>query len=68
MNWCPPKPGDAARYGEQKGGHPIFGPESPIDTEAACDAVGGKFYPRLFGWMVHVSVFDATDLGSIYGG
>ena len=68
VNWCLPKRGDAARYAEQKDGHPIFGPESPTDTKAACDAVGGQFYPRLFGWMVHVNVFQASDLGSIYGG
>src|SRR6185437_3249451 len=40
VNWCLPKRGDAARYAEQKDGHPIFGPESPTDTKAACDAVG----------------------------
>jgi hypothetical protein len=68
VNWCLPKRGDAARYAEQKDGHQIFGPESPIDTKAACDAVGGQFYPRLFGWMVHVNVFEASDLGAIYGG
>jgi hypothetical protein len=68
VNWCLPKRGDAARYAEQKDGHQIFGPESPIDTKAACDAVGGQFYSRLFGWMVHVNVFEASDLSSIYGG
>ena len=68
VNWCLPKRGSAARTAEQKGGHPMFGPESPIDTKTACDAVGGQFYPRLFGWMIHVNVFEATDLGSIYGG
>lgn len=67
VNWCLPKRDDAATYAERKDGHPVFGPESPIDTKAACDAAGGKFYPRLFGWMVHVNVFEASDLGSIYG-
>ncbi|MFI5228141.1 MAG: hypothetical protein ACHQWU_03675 [Gemmatimonadales bacterium] len=67
VNWCLPKRDQAARYSERKEGHPVFGPESPIDTKAACDAVNGQFYPRLFGWMVHVNVFEASDLGSIFG-
>ncbi|MGH8597430.1 MAG: hypothetical protein ACREXT_12300 [Gammaproteobacteria bacterium] len=25
-----------------------------ITTEQQCDAAGGRFYPQLFGWMVHV--------------
>ena len=31
-----------------------FGPNGSIATEQACDAAGGRFYPTLFGWMVHV--------------
>lgn len=34
---------------------------SPIATEAACNAVGGQFRPRLFGWMVHVMAFSGGD-------
>jgi hypothetical protein len=31
-----------------------FGPNGSIATQAACDEPGGRFYPHLFGWMVHV--------------
>ena len=31
-----------------------FGLQGSIATQEACDAVGGKFYPVIFGWMVHV--------------
>jgi hypothetical protein len=31
-----------------------FGSSGSISTKAACDAAGGRFYPQVFGWMVHV--------------
>jgi hypothetical protein len=31
-----------------------FGPNGSITTEQECDAAGGRFYPTLFGWMIHV--------------
>jgi len=31
-----------------------FGLRGSIATKEACDAAGGKFYPQVFGWMVHV--------------
>jgi hypothetical protein len=42
----------------------VFGPQSPIATRDACDAVGGRFFPSPLGWMVHVNVFaeDANDV------
>jgi hypothetical protein len=66
VNWCLPKPGDAARWLEQKDGKPVFGPESPIATKAACDAVNGDFHPNLFGWMLHANVYEGADLASIF--
>jgi hypothetical protein len=66
VNWCLPKKGEAARWLERHDGAPVFGPESPIATKAACDAVGGTFYPSLFGWMVHANVFSGHDLASIW--
>jgi hypothetical protein len=66
VNWCLPKKGDAARWFEQKNGKPLFGPESPIATKAECDAVHGDFHPNLFGWMIHLDVFEGHDLGSIF--
>ena len=64
INWCLPggSPAEAQRrWRETKDGRPVFGPKSPIATEAACQAVGGRFRPRLFGWMVHVMAFAGDD-------
>jgi len=35
-----------------------FGLQGSIATEEACDAAGGKFYPSIFGWMVHVYPYE----------
>jgi hypothetical protein len=35
-----------------------FGLHGSIATQEACDAVGGKFYPVIFGWMVHVYPYE----------
>jgi hypothetical protein len=67
VNWCLPPKGEERRWLEQKDGHPIFGPESPIATRAECDAAGGNFHENLFGWMLHANVFEGTDVGTIYG-
>ena len=37
-----------------------FGPKGSIATKEACDAAGGRFYPQIFGWMVHVYPWE-TD-------
>jgi hypothetical protein len=66
VNWCIPKKGDQARWTEQRDGHPVFGPESPIATKAACDSVNGDFHPSTFGWMIHANVVEGHDLGSIW--
>ena len=62
INWCLPPLADARRrWQETKNGQPVFGPKSPIATADACEAVGGRFRPRLFGWMVHVMAFSGDD-------
>lgn len=62
INWCLPPLADARRrWRETKDGQPVFGPQSPIATAEACEAVGGRFRPRLFGWMVHVMAFSDGD-------
>lgn len=64
INWCLPGGSLAEarrRWSETRNGQPVFGPRSPIATQEACDAVGGRFRPRLFGWMVHVMAFSAGD-------
>jgi hypothetical protein len=57
VNWCVPGRGQNARWFEQRDGHPVFGPQSPIATREACDAVDGRFFKSPLGWMVHVNVF-----------
>ena len=37
-----------------------FGLRGSISTQKACDAAGGKFYPLIFGWMVHVYPYEDT--------
>jgi hypothetical protein len=29
-----------------------------IATQTACELAGGKFYPVIFGWMVHVYPYE----------
>lgn len=69
VNWCTPRIGPRMRerWRETKDGHPVFGPRSPIATKEACDAVGGRFRPRLLGWMVHVMAFAGDDPHEIWG-
>ena len=67
VNWCLPRGGlRGAGLGEKRGGQPVFGPESPIATQAVCEAVGGVFHPLLFNWMVHLNVFEGNDLKTIF--
>ena len=37
-----------------------FGPAGSISTEADCREAGGRFFPQLFGWMIHVYPFAET--------
>ena len=67
VNWCVPKKNETGRWSEQKEGHPVFGPASPIDTKAGCDAVGGLFHDTVFGWMLHANVFAGNDAKAIWG-
>ena len=67
VNWCVPARGQAARWLERANGHPVFGPESPVATRQACDAVGGVFYESPLGWMVHANVMTSTDPSTIWG-
>jgi hypothetical protein len=67
VNWCVPKRGATQRWLERQNGEPVFGPESPIATKAACDAVGGNFRESMFGWMLHANVFEGDDPATIWG-
>jgi len=61
VNWCLPPVGQRERWRETRDGKPVFGPKSSIATADACAAAGGRFVPRLFGWMVHVMAFGSDD-------
>jgi len=65
-NVCIPRLGQRDRWAEARDGKPVFGPASPIATEAACNAVGGRFLPKVFGWMVHANVLE-SDPAMIWG-
>lgn len=52
-NLCMP-PKDARRSAD----FTKFGLHGSIATQEACDAAGGKFYPVIFGWMVHVYPYE----------
>lgn len=58
-NICTPRPiWSKAKWGRRTAdGRPLYGPGSPISTREDCRAVGGKFNPTIFGWMVHVYPF-----------
>jgi len=67
VNWCVPGRGQRERWLERENGQPVFGPESPIATKKACDAVGGVFYESPLGWMVHANVMTSNDPKMIWG-
>lgn len=72
QNICVPRPvWDKAAWARTlPGGRPVFGPGSPVSTEAACREAGGRFLPTVFGWMAHVYVFadDPADVwNAMYG-
>jgi len=54
-NLCIPK------GGLQKADWSKFGLDGSISTAAACDAAGGRFFPQIFGWMVHVYPYRSAD-------
>jgi hypothetical protein len=39
----------------------LFGLNGSIITEEACGEAGGRFYPQIFGWMVHIYPFAAPN-------
>jgi len=68
VNWCLPPRDQPSRWRDSTGGRPVFGPLGPIATRSACDSAGGRFLPRVFGWMVHVNAFSSDDPRVIWGG
>lgn len=54
-NLCMPKRGEAAHADWTK-----FGLTGSISTEEVCKEAGGRFYPVIFGWMVHVYPLESS--------
>jgi hypothetical protein len=54
-NLCVPPQDD-----RRKADYTKFGLRGSIHTQEACDAAGGKFYPVIFGWMVHVYPYEES--------
>jgi hypothetical protein len=52
-NLCLPKAAAMANADWKK-----FGLAGSIATPEACAQAGGRFYPQIFGWMVHVYPFE----------
>src|ERR1700731_4550365 len=52
-NLCMPKRGEGAHADWTK-----FGLTGSISKEEECQEAGGRFYPVIFGWMVHVYPFE----------
>ncbi|WP_420457790.1 hypothetical protein [Neolewinella sp.] len=71
-NICVPKPiWDSKAWARvDDRGQPVFGPESPITTEAECAAEDGRLLETVFGWMAHAYVYadDPADTwNQMYG-
>jgi hypothetical protein len=48
----------AEKVKEYHGDHPKFGMFGSIHTKKACEAEGGKFFPVMFNWMIHVFPYE----------
>jgi len=66
INFCGPNP-DSVRAGTQKIDAPSTAKWLSISTREACTEAGGRFVPRLFGWMAHVYLFSGDDPKTIWG-
>ncbi len=64
VNLCRAPKGEESQY---FGPHPRFGLSGSITRKDECEAAGGKFYPIVFNWMVHVYPFEknAADVWSL---
>ena len=66
IDFCGPNP-DSVRAGTQKIDAPSTAKWLAISDREACTAAGGRFVPRLFGWMAHVYLFSGDDPKVIWG-
>jgi hypothetical protein len=65
VNWCLPPRYQKDRWTETRNRRPVFGPLG-VATADECRAVGGRFIPQVFGWMLHANTFAGNDLKSIW--
>jgi hypothetical protein len=67
VNFCAANP-DSIRAGVVKTDPATVAHWLKINTPEECAAVGGRFVPRVFGWMAHVYLFAGNDPKTIWGG
>lgn len=67
VNFCAANP-DSVRAGVVKPDAATAAKWLKITTREECTAVGGRFVPRIFGWMAHVYLFAGDDPNTIWGG
>ncbi|MFN2400425.1 MAG: hypothetical protein ABR543_17580 [Gemmatimonadaceae bacterium] len=65
-NLCFPPRNAPQRFSETRNGRPLFGPKGSVASKSECDAAGGRFFERLFGWMLHVNPYE-KDAASVWG-
>jgi hypothetical protein len=54
-NFCGAPPDKVKEY---FGAHPKFGMFGSIHSREACEAAGGKYFPEVFTWMIHVFPYE----------
>lgn len=66
VDFCAASP-DSIRAGVVKADAATAARWLKITTREECSAVGGRFVPRIFGWMAHVYLFAGDDPKTIWG-
>jgi len=66
VDFCAVSP-DSIRAGVVKADAATAARWLEITTPQECAAVGGRFVPRIFGWMAHVYLFSGDDPKTIWG-
>ena len=67
VDFCGPSP-DSVRAGTQRADGDALARWLRITSRDECVAAGGRYVPRLFGWMSHVYLFAGDDPTAIWGG
>lgn len=67
VNFCRPSR-EAMRAGREKPNAATLLRWLRISSREECEAAGGRFLPRVFGWMAHAYVFAGDSPKTIWGG